>query len=86
MVAKDICDYQGIDVSHLDSTMKYGMNVTEGKLNKQYNIFGYQTRKSFLDKLTGKLPEGDRVSEFIRFQNNESYLSKLIHKLEVLTK
>tara|TARA_R100000458_G_scaffold17780_1_gene15428 strand:+ start:321 stop:1526 length:1206 start_codon:yes stop_codon:yes gene_type:complete len=51
MVAKDICDYQGIDVSHLDSTMKYGMNVTEGKLNKQYNIFGYQTRKSFLDKL-----------------------------------
>ena len=42
--------------------------------------------KSHLDKLLGKLPEGDRVSEFIRFQNNESYLSKLIHKLEVLTK
>ena len=51
MVAKDICDYEGIDVSHLDSTMKYGNSVSEGKLNQQHNIFGYQTRKSFLDKL-----------------------------------
>ena len=51
MVAKDICDYQGIDVSHLDGTMKYGNAEDQGKLNKQYGIYGFQTRKSFLDKL-----------------------------------
>ena len=51
MVAKDICDYGDIDVSHLDSSMKYGNSVNEGKLNQQHNIYGYQTRKSFLDKL-----------------------------------
>ena len=51
MVAKDICDYRNIDTSYLDETMMYDNNVVQGKLNKQFNIYGYQTRKSFLDKL-----------------------------------
>ena len=51
MVARDICDYESIDTSHLDSTMKYDNRVDEGKLNPKFNIYGYQTRKSFLDKL-----------------------------------
>ncbi len=51
LVAKDICNYQGIEINHLDGTMKYGNAEPQGKLNKQFNIFGFQTRKSFLDKL-----------------------------------
>jgi len=55
MVAKDICDYEGIEVSHLDETMMYGNDVKQGKLDKQFNIYGYQTKKSFLDKLFNQM-------------------------------
>ncbi len=51
MVAKDICDYENIETSHLDSTMKYDNQQEQGKLKKYYNIYGFQTRKSFLDKM-----------------------------------
>ena len=51
MVAKDICDYRGIEIDHLDDSMMYDNDVKQGKLDKQFNIYGYQTRKSFLDKL-----------------------------------
>ena len=47
MVAKDICDYADIDVRHLDDSMMYDDNVKQGKLDKQFNIYGYQTKKSF---------------------------------------
>lgn len=55
MVAKDICDYADIDVRHLDDSMMYGDNVKQGKLDKQFNIYGYQTKKSFLDKLFNQM-------------------------------
>jgi hypothetical protein len=50
-VAKDICDYKGIDISLLNETTKYGNTKNEGKLRSDFNIYGVQTRKSFLDKV-----------------------------------
>ena len=51
MVAKDICDYKGIDVSSLNESTKYDDIESTGKLNSDHNIYGVQTRKTFLDKL-----------------------------------
>tara|TARA_R100001082_G_C4343226_1_gene151100 strand:- start:37 stop:1242 length:1206 start_codon:yes stop_codon:yes gene_type:complete len=50
-VAKDICDYKGIDISLLNETTKYSNTKNEGKLRSDFNIYGVQTRKSFLDKV-----------------------------------
>ena len=58
MVAKDICDYAGIDISSLDESTMYtetqGLRNSRektGKLNSDFKIYGIQTRKSFLDSL-----------------------------------
>ena len=51
MVARAICDYKGIEVSDLKETMRYDDASEQGKLSPKLNIYGYQTRKSFLDKL-----------------------------------
>ena len=51
MVARDICDYKGIEIEDLKETMRYSDASDQGKLTSKLNIYGYQTRKSFLDKL-----------------------------------
>ena len=51
MVAKDICDYKGIDISLLNESTKYLDTESTGKLRSDFNIYGVQPRKSFLDKL-----------------------------------
>ena len=33
MVAKDICDYRGIEIDHLDDSMMYDNDVKQGKLD-----------------------------------------------------
>ena len=50
-VAKDICDYKGIDISLLNETTKYLITEDQGKLRQDFNIYGVQTRGSFLNKL-----------------------------------
>ena len=50
-VGKEICDYQGIDVSLLNETTKYGATAEGGKLRNDFSIYGPQTRGSFLNKL-----------------------------------
>ena len=50
-VAKDICEYKEIDVSLLNETTKYAQTKNEGKLRLDFNIYGVQTRGSFLNKL-----------------------------------
>ena len=50
-VARDICDHAGIDTSLLTESTKY-MSTQEGvKLQADFNIYGVQTRGSFLNKL-----------------------------------
>ena len=51
MVAKDICDHKGIDISLLNESTKYTEDQEGGKLRSDFKIYGVQTRKSFLDKL-----------------------------------
>ena len=51
MVARDICDYNDIDTSLLDESTKYGQNDEASKLKPDFNIYGVQTRSSFLNKL-----------------------------------
>jgi len=51
MVAKDICDYKGIDVSLLTESTKYPDKLRKGKLHPDFNIYGVQTRATFLNKL-----------------------------------
>ena len=54
MVAKDICDHKGIEIDHLNETTKnnnYGSGNKLGLLRPDFNIYGVQTRKSFLDDL-----------------------------------
>lgn len=51
MVAKDVCDFGGIDISLLNESTKYLDTESSGKLSRDENIYGVQTRKSFLDKL-----------------------------------
>ena len=50
-VAKDICDYKDLDISLLNETTKYGPTQEQGTLDHGFNIYGVQTRKSFLNKL-----------------------------------
>jgi len=51
MVAKDICDHKGIDISLVNESTKYPESQKVGKLKPDFNIYGPQTRASFLNKL-----------------------------------
>ena len=81
-VAKDICDYKDLDISLLNETTKYGPTQDQGILDHGFNIYGVQTRKSFLDKLfdlmsfnpqdtalfrTGTTPSGTYMSDPLPF-------------------
>ena len=81
-VAKDICDYKDIDISLLNETTKYGPAQDQGILDSGFNIYGVQTRKSFLNKLfdlmsfnpqdtslfrTGTTPSGTYMSDPLPF-------------------
>tara|TARA_R100000152_G_C6766547_1_gene191573 strand:- start:54 stop:1259 length:1206 start_codon:yes stop_codon:yes gene_type:complete len=50
-VARDICDHAGIDTSLLTESTKYMSTQEGGKLQADFNIYGVQTRGSFLNKL-----------------------------------
>ena len=50
-VAKDICDHAGIDTSLLTESTKYLSSQEGGKLQADFNIYGVQTRGTFLNKL-----------------------------------
>ena len=78
MVGKDICDYAGIDISLLNESMKYDEGVSNGKLDPDENIYGYQTRKSFLDKLfeTMAFNPNDTVTYQSASTPSVSYMSK----------
>jgi len=81
-VAKDICDYKDLDISLLNETTKYGPTQDQGILDHGFNIYGVQTRKSFLNKLfdlmsfnpqdtalfrTGTTPSGTYMSDPLPF-------------------
>jgi hypothetical protein len=81
-VGKDICDYRDIDISLLNETTKYRPEQDQGILDHGFNIYGVQTRKSFLDKLfdlmsfnpqdtalfrTGTTPSGTYMSDPLPF-------------------
>ena len=50
-VARDICDHACIDTSLLTESTKYMSTQEGGKLQADFNIYGVQTRGSFLNKL-----------------------------------
>ena len=50
-VAKEICDHAGIDISLLTESTKYLSSQEGGKLQADFNIYGVQTRGTFLNKL-----------------------------------